>query len=111
MKKTNLKKFVKIEFYPRHILADPRETLTDQKLMTTSTFIRLDAFMQLDDLERRDVYASEYDRSDNKSPSKTIRFSHCVLSRMVGLGLNGINTDMYITEESYQKIIEALGLY
>lgn len=98
-------KFIKVDYYPRHLVKEGRVRDTDLK--TISTFIRLDTFLQVDDLEPLEVYCKYM--SDPKE-DKIIQMSHCYLSRQMGLGINGVTSDIYLTEDSYNKIVKALGL-
>ncbi len=102
--------FVAVEYYPRHILRDSNKVYVDSnspQLATTKAYIRLDAFMELDELEEYAVYI-KYRESDG--PVQQFKASHCYLSRTVGLGINGICTDIYLTEQSYHNVMVALGL-
>lgn len=105
-----MSQFIEISFYPRHILNQGNKIFEDPKaprLKLTKAHIRLDAFLELDELEDYTVFI-EY--CENKGPINQFKASHCYLSRTVGLGINGVTTDIYLTEESYYKVMTALGI-
>lgn len=108
-----MKNFVKVNLYSTYFMSKRsplakggKSGIFENETNTISTFIRLDAFVQIDDLEEVKVMKSEY---DNKVV-KIIKTSHCFLNRFEGKGLNGISTEIYLTEESYNAVLTALEL-
>ena len=101
-------RFIKVEFYPRHLVREGR--VKDEELKTVSTYIRLDAFLEIDDLEPLVAYHDKWVGSKHTQTENKLQMSHCYLSRVAGLGINGITTDIYLTEDSYNKVLKALGI-
>ena len=102
--------FIEVRYFPRHILRESNKVYVDSKnpqLVTTKAHIRLDAFLELDELEEYEVYI-KFRESDGSV--QKFKASHCYLSRTVGLGINGVSTDIYLDEESYHKVMIALGI-
>jgi len=98
-------KFIKVDYYPRHLVKEGRVRDTDLK--TISTFIRLDTFLQIDDLEPLRIY---FNYLNDPKDDEVVQMSHCYLSRQMGLGINGMTSDIYLTKDSYNKVVKALGL-
>ena len=98
-------KFIRVDYYPRHLVREGRVRNTSLKAI--STFIRLDTFLQIDDLEPLGIYFNYTNAPEN---DKIIQMSQCYLSRQMGLGINGMTSDIYLTEDSYNKVVKALGL-
>ena len=98
-------KFIRVDYYPRHLVREGRGRNTSLKAI--STFIRLDTFLQIDDLEPLGIY---FNYTNDPKNDQIIQMSHCYLSRQMGLGINGVTSDIYLTEDSYNKVVKALGL-
>lgn len=96
-------KFIKVGYYDRYAFQDECTNHERLKKCFKSANIRLDAFLEIDDLETKDVEES------GRNISK-INVSRCYLTRTQGLGLNGIASDIYLTEESYYRLKEKLFL-
>ena len=69
----------------------------------TSTNIRLDSILRVDAPEEKVIY-------DDGEFVETICIAKIYTSCIVGLGINGIDTCLWITKESYNAIVEALKL-
>lgn len=105
-----MNQFIEVKFYPRHILRESPNVYVDSKnpqLATTKAHIRLDAFLELDELEEYTVFIKY---REEEGPIQKFKASHCYLSRTVGLGINGVSTDIYLDEESYRLVMIALGI-
>lgn len=102
--------FIEVRYFPRHILRESPNVYVDSKnpqLATTKAHIRLDAFLELDEPEEYTVFIKY---REEEGPIQKFKASHCYLSRTVGLGINGVSTDIYLDEESYHKVMVALGI-
>ena len=105
-----MNQFIEVEFYPRYFLREGNKIYIDSnnsQFAITKAHIRLDAFLELDELEEYTVF-NKYRESDG--PIQQFKASHCYLSRTVGLGVNGVSTDIYLTEQSYNDVMIALGI-
>jgi len=96
-----MEKFIRVNFYPRHLVREG--SVSKENLKVYGTYIRLDSFLQVDDLEPLKVY-------DPPATTRSLKMSHCYLTRVIGLGINGMSSDIYLTEESYNDLVLALGL-
>ena len=103
-----MEKFIRVQFYPRHLVRDG--SIAADKLKSCFTYIRLDAFLQIDDPEPLTVYHDKWINNEHKQTTQELQMSHCYLSRAIGLGLTGVSTDLYLTEDSYKDLMFALGL-
>ena len=100
----NHRKFIKVNYYDRYAFLDRCTDPERLKQCFKSAYIRLHAFLEIGDLETREV------NEPGGNVSK-INVSHCYLTRTQGFGLNGIAFDVYLTEESYKNLIEELEIY
>ena len=98
-------RFIKVDYYDRYAFRDESTNTKLLKINFRSAYIRLDVFLEIGDLETREVY--EWKNSDIKSE---VKVSHCYLGRFQGLGINGLASDIYLTEESYRKLLDELTL-
>ena len=99
-------KFIKVDYYPHYQVREGSARAESLKLR--SAFIRLDCFMQVDDPEEFKVHHVSWKDGNRHEEVETIFISHCYLSRMAGLGINGISTDLDLTEKSYNDVCRAL---
>lgn len=105
-----MNQFIEVRYFPRHILRESNKVYVASEkpqLATTKAHIRLDAFLELDELEEYTVFIKY---REDEGPIQQFKASHCYLSRTVGLGINGVSTDIYLDEESYHKVMVALGI-
>jgi len=102
--------FIEVHYFPRHLVRESNKVYVDSdnpRLETTKAHIRLDAFLELGELEGYEVFIKY---RESNGPVQQFKASHCYLSRTVGLGINGVCTDIYLDEESYHKVMVALSI-
>jgi len=106
--------FIDVDIYSTYHMSNRAELATggksgilEQNARTIRTFIRLDAFIQIDELEEVKIMRSEY----SSEVVDVVKTSRCFLNRLEGRGINGFTTLIYLTEESYNRLIKALRLY
>lgn len=97
------KDFIELDYYGYFAFKDGSTNSDLLRKELKSVFVRLDSFLEIGKLETHKVYSSG-------DLVETIKVSHSYLNRLIGRGINGISTDIYLTEDSYEKLIIALGL-
>ena len=96
-------RFIKVDYYNRYAFRDHSTNADLLKSQLKSAHIRLDCFLEVGELENHEVH-------DHGDIVNTINVSHCYLTRVEGLGINGVASDVYLTEESYKTLSIILDL-
>ena len=98
-----MERFIKIDYYDIHSSDD----YVEGKIKTKSTYVRLDCFLQINELQEREIKKDEW----SKVVSRKVKMACVYLSRIEGRGINGVGTTMLITENSYNKLLDALHIF